>query len=111
MPLGRRLLVVLILSSLVIYTLLGTTPDRVGPVGITGLFILLLLLSINLGMLIRSIILDQPSSLSALFVVLLSIGAVALLALNTISVGIGDVFLIAIFVVLFMVYWSKLRQH
>ena len=89
--------------------ILSTTPDRIGPLGITLFFLTLLLTLVSIGMIIRGTFLRQPSSSSLLLVIISSIAVAGALALNTIELGIGDVILLILFVITFTIYWAKLR--
>lgn len=87
----------------------GTTPDRLGPVGITGFFLLLVVSLFCLGMWLRALILRTPKSTSLLIVILFASLSVGALALNTIELQVGEIFLLLMFGVTFVVYWTKLR--
>lgn len=95
--------------GIILFMLLGTTPDRIGPLGITVFFIVLLFTLFNFGVMIRNGLLKQPGSSSLLFVIVTSVALTGALALNTIELGVGDVVLLVLFVLTFTVYWTKLR--
>jgi len=92
-----------------ILLLLGTTPDRVGPTGITLFFLLVFASLMATGMLFRQFLAKTGGSASQLFVILASAAITSALAIGTIQLQIGDIILLALFVVTFSVYWSRLR--
>ena len=92
-----------------ILLLLGTTPDRVGPTGITLFFLLIFASIMALGMLLRHFLAKTGGSASQLSVILVSAAITSALAIGTIQLQIGDILLLALFVVTFSVYWSRLR--
>jgi hypothetical protein len=89
--------------------LTGTTPDRLGPLGITAWFLLLMAALVCLGMWLRALILRQPKSTSLLVVILFATLPVGALALNTIELQTAEIFLLLIFGVTLVIYWTKLR--
>lgn len=111
---GKTVTTSLVIAALagvgvILFLLLSTTPDRIGPIGITVFFIILLLTLISIGLLIRNGLLPQPKSASLLLAVVVPICLTGALALNTIELGIGDVVLLVLFVITFTIYWTKLR--
>ena len=99
----------LVLAGTTLALLTGTTPDRVGPIGITVFFLLLSLTLFCLGMWLRSVVLAEPKSTSLLVVILASTLPVGALALNTIDLQIGEIMLLFLFSVTLIIYWTKLR--
>ena len=97
------------LASLV-FLLLGSTPDKVGPLGITLFFLSVLVALLGIGMFFRATLLNNPKSTSLLAVILISACLVAILALNTIVLSWGDYVLVLLFIATFLLYWVKLRQ-
>jgi len=89
--------------------LLGTTPDEIGPLGITLFFILGFLTLASLGLLIRSQLLKLTGGASQLFVILSSAAIIGALAISTIELQTGDVVLLSLFVISFSLYWTRLR--
>jgi len=87
----------------------GTTPDRLGPVGITAFFLLLMVSLFCFGMWLRSLLLSAPRSTSLLVAILFATLSVGALALNTIELQAGEIFLLLLFGVMFVIYWTKLR--
>lgn len=87
----------------------GTTPDRVGPLGITLFFILVFLGLSSLGLLIRTALLRREGSTSQLLVILSSAAITGALAIGTIELQIGDIILLSLFVISFALYWTRLR--
>lgn len=97
------------LTVVMVLLLSGTTPDRVGPIGITGFFFTLMLALFCWGMWLRALVLRSPKSTSLLAVILISTLSTGALALNTIDLQLGEIFLLLIFAVTLVIYWTKLR--
>lgn len=89
--------------------LLSTTPDRIGPTGITAFFIILLLTLVSIGLTMRLTLLHNPNSSSLLLVIVTSLAITGALALNTIEIGMGEIILLVLFIITFTIYWTKLR--
>lgn len=91
------------------YILLASTPDNVGPIGITVFFILTGLTLFTLLMWVRARVLSEPTSISLLTAVIISVLSTGALALNTIDIQIGEILLLVIFGAMLCVYWLKVR--
>lgn len=99
----------LFLAAAAATLLTNTTPDRVGPIGITVFFLVLMLGLFSSGMWLRSILFKSPKSTSLLAVILLATLSVSALALNTISIQLGEILLLLMFALTLIIYWTKLR--
>lgn len=102
-------LLMFIFIALAVSMLFLTTPDRAGPVGITTFFI-----SLGLGlffslMWLRTMVLKHPTSNSTFAAAITALIIVGALALNTISIGVGEIVLMGLFTVLIITYWLKIR--
>jgi len=91
------------------YLLFASTPDTVGPLGITTFFIILALTIFFNLMWLRSKVFQQPSSLSLLMVILISVLGTGALALNTIELQAAEILLLVAFGAMLSVYWLKVR--
>lgn len=89
--------------------LFNTTPDRLGPVGITAFFLLLAGTIFCLLMWLRARIFKQPTSTSLLAVILISVLGTGAVALNTIDIQAGEIFLLVVFGAMVSLYWVKIR--
>ena len=89
--------------------LLGTTPDRAGPLGITLFFILVFIGLLSLGTILRLWLAQLADSRGQLTVVLIAGASTAALAIGTIELQLGDIILLGLFVLTFSIYWYKLR--
>lgn len=89
--------------------LFGSTPDRVGPMGITLFFLLVFISLLAMGTLIRLRFKSGHSGAGQLLIVLLAAAVTSALAINTIELQIGDVILLGLFILTFSVYWTRLR--
>lgn len=99
----------LAVTVVVALLLSGTTPDRLGPIGITGFFVAVVVGLFCWGMWLRALVLRSPKSTSLLAVILISTLSTGALALNTIDLQVGEIFLLLIFAVTLVIYWTKLR--
>lgn len=100
-----------LLSAVLLGVLLfNTSPDRIGPIGITITFVLLLVLLVSFGMLIIDLISNNPSQNSRLLIIILAVFLVSVIALNTVALGWGDAILFALFASIFFMYWVRLRR-
>lgn len=89
--------------------LFGTTPQRIGPFGITLFFLLVLLNLFALTMLLRSIV--APNSRIVLIIgVVLSLSLVSGLVLNIVNLGVGDVVLLSVLSATVVFYLYRLLQ-
>lgn len=89
--------------------LFNTTPDELGPIGITVFFLLLAATLFNGLMWLRSKIFREPGSTSLLSVILIAVLGTGALALNTIEIQAGEIFLLVVFGALLSLYWLKIR--
>lgn len=106
-----RLIVSFMVGVVVLLILvLSTTPDRIGPLGITVFFLVLLLTLINLGLIFRATFMPRAASSSLLLVIVTSLAITGALALNTIEIGLGEIVLLSLFTLTFGIYWTKLRR-
>jgi hypothetical protein len=99
-----------IIATIVLgFFVFGTSPERVGPFGIT-LFFGVVLVAAALGIELLSLLIIGKSiplgwRLSAALLL------TSFLALSTVSVGAGDVVLIAVLFVAMVLYWSRISRN
>lgn len=88
--------------------LTGTTPERVGPFGITAFFIIVLLISVLTVRLITSLFFSRP--MSAVLRWVLSFCLTGYLALGTVEVGLGDSVLLLMLIAVSGFYWARIYR-
>jgi hypothetical protein len=93
----------------IFYLLFGSTPDSVGPIGITIFFFLLCSVIFFGLMWLRALLFKQPSSLSLLAAALVAILSTGAVALNTIEIQTGEILLLIIFGAMLSIYWLKVK--
>ncbi len=92
------------------YLLFNSTPDEAGPIGITIFFLLIATGLFASLMWLRNKLLRQPPPASLLAVLLIAALTTGALALNTIEIQAGEIFLLVVFGAMLCIYWLKVRK-
>jgi predicted lysophospholipase L1 biosynthesis ABC-type transport system permease subunit len=109
-PRRQWLMIVVVTSAFLGLIMLNTNPNQAGPFIITVFFLVLFSCLYAFGQFIRHLFITEPQPRSALVVGVSTFIGGGMVALNTISLGVGEVVLLVILAVLGAFYWSRLRQ-